>query len=483
MKIKYKLTISLTIIFIILGITLNMIISITLMSNMEDNINSSLKEVMKSSEQYIRYRLIMDKVGLNKEGLNEDSVYISKYICGNYECNNRISDMNGEILQNNINKSFEDIIKSGVNISKQGKSVVNLKYSKNNLHGILSYPIYEGGNYIGITTIDKDYSQIYNSSKKTIGFITVIEVTVFLGIFILVFLVISRITKPIGVLTAAAIDVGSGRYDFDIKIKSKDEVGILAREFVNMKNKIKDQIKTIRLEKEKVEKLEKGRIEFFNNVTHELKTPLTSISGYAQMLISEMIEDEAFNKRAIERIYSESERLHSLVLALIDVSKGNSFVKEEITQISMYKLLNEICDDLSIKAKKYSIKINKNIQDGIIIGRTNRIRELVINILDNAIKYSVDSSQITVCANSDGYYYNFEVINKSEPIPDNIYNKIFEPFVKSPKANEKQSLGLGLYICGEILKEHNGEITIENGNYIKVKIKIPTFGNNLITSL
>lgn len=482
MKIKYKFTISLSIILIILGFTLNMVISKVLMSNMEDNINISLKEVMKSSGQYIRYRLIIDAVGLNKDGLNEDSAYILKYICENYECNNRISDMNGKVLQNNISKSFENIIEDSVNVSKQGKSVVNLKYSKNSLHGILSYPIYEGGSYIGITTIAKDYSQIYNSSRNIVKVITIIEVILFLGIFILVFFVTSKITKPISILTGAVIEVGAGRYDFDIKIKSKDEVGILAREFINMKNKINEQMKTIRLEKEKVEKLEKSRIEFFNNVTHELKTPLTSISGYAQMLISGMVEDEAFNKRAIERIYSESERLHSLVLNLIDISKGNSFVKEEPTQISMDKLLNEICDDMSIKAKKYSIKINKNIQDGIVLGQTNKIRELVINILDNAIKYSVDSSQITVNANIGVDYYSFEVINKSEPIPDNIYNKIFEPFVKSQKTSEKQSLGLGLYICSEILKEHNGKITIENGNYIKVKIKIPILGNNLATN-
>jgi signal transduction histidine kinase len=450
-----------------------MIISITLMSNMEENINKSLKEVMKNAEQYIRYRLIIDEVGLNSDGLKEDSEYILKYICGNYECSNRLSDMNGKILQNNTSKSLENIIENGVNVSKKGKAVVNLNYSKNNLYGILSYPIYEGGNYIGITTIVKDYSEIYNSSRDIVKFITIIEVTVFLAVFILVFIVISKITKLITILTSAAIEVGAGRYDFDIKIKSKDEVGILAREFINMKNKIKEQMTTIRLEKEKVEKLEKGRIEFFNNVTHELKTPLTSISGYAQMLISGLVEEEAFNKRAIGRIYSESERLHSLVLKLIDVSKGNSFVKEELTQISMYKLLNEICDDMSIKAIKYSIVINKDIQDGIILGQINRIRELVINILDNAIKYSVDSSQITVSANIEGDYYNFEVTNKSEPIPDNIYNKIFEPFVKSQKTKENQSLGLGLYICSEIIKEHNGKISIENGNYIKVNIKIP----------
>lgn len=483
MKIKYKITISLSIILILLGFTLSLIISKTLMSNMEDSINNSLKEVMKSTEQYIRYKLIIDEVGLNKDGLNKDSAYISKNITENYECNNRISDMNGKILQNNISKSLADTIEKSFNGVKQGKAVVNLKYSNNGLNGILSYPLYEGGTYIGIITISKDYGQLYHSSETIVKFISLIEVTIFLGIFILVFLVTSRITKPISILTGAVIEVGDGKYDFNIKIKSKDEVGVLAREFIKMKDKIMEQMKTIIFEREKVEKLERGRIEFFNNVTHELKTPLTSISGYAQMLISGMVKDEEFNKRAIERIFSESERLHTLVLKLIEVSKGNSFIKEETKQINMHKLLYEICEDMSIKAKRYSIKIDKNIEDGIVLGQTNRVRELVINILDNAIKYSVDSSQITVIANEEKYYYSFEVINRSNPIPDNIYNKIFEPFVKSERTNEKQSIGLGLYICSEIVKEHNGEITIENGNNIKVKVKFPKLGNTLATNL
>lgn len=483
MGIKRKITISLSLILISLGIALNIIISKTLISNMEENVYNSLNEIMKSTEQYVRYRLIVDEVGLNTEGLLKSLDYLSKNISLTNDCKNRISDMKGKTLQNSISNTLNDYVNKGIETSKKGKAVVYLKYNNKNLSGILSFPLYESGEYIGIITISKDYSNLYKSSSNIILFITIIEITIFLSIFFLIFFIIGKIIKPISLLTSAVKEVGDGKYDINIKVTGKDEIGILSREFINMKNKIKEQMITIQREKEKVEKLENSRREFFNNVTHELKTPLTSISGYAQMLESGMVDDEAFNKRAIERIYSESERLHTLVLELIDISKGKTFVKEEAKEISMFKLLNEICDDMCIKAKKYSISITRNIDDGIIFGQINKIRELAINIIDNAIKYSADSYEITINGKVEDDFYKFEVINRAEPIPEEVYKNVFKPFVKSDKSKDKQSFGLGLYICSEILKEHNGQIEIENGSLIKVKVKIPCAINKVITNL
>jgi signal transduction histidine kinase len=81
--------------------------------------------------------------------------------------------------------------------------------------------------------------------------------------------------------------------------------------------------------------------------------------------------------------------------------------------------------------------------------------------------------------------YKIEISNKGNPIPEDVYNSIFEPFVKGDNSIESGSSGLGLFICNEIVKEHNGEIHIENGNTIKVIIKFPSFspsGNNLETT-
>ncbi len=238
-----------------------------------------------------------------------------------------------------------------------------------------------------------------------------------------------------------------------------------------MRDKIKEQIETIESEKNKVYKLEKGRKEFFNSVTHELKTPLTAISGYAELLLTGMVQDEEFDKRAIERIYSESDRLHNLVLELIDVSKGMCVIEEELKYIDIKELIIQSCNDMNIKANKYSLRIIQNINEGTVKAQQDKIRQVLINIIDNAIKYSYGGNEIYVNSYILDNKYVIEVINNSNPIPDEIFNNIFEPFIKSNNDN-KDSRGLGLYLCNEIIKEHNGEITIENGSLIKVKITL-----------
>lgn len=482
MKIKLKFMLSLSVILVVLGIILNIIIRQALISNMEQQISNSLKEVMKSTQEYIKYTLIIDSMGfsddqisgygLNEEGLKAASSSIVKNINMNYNCTSRISSMDGDAIKNNINAGFKDTIVKSVKAAENGKAVIEFKYNNTGVNGILSYPIYENENYIGIMTVCKDYDQLYGDNNRIINFITIIEFAIFICIFILAFFITNKITKPITKLTKAVKKVGDGEYDYEIQCKTNDEMGVLAREFINMKNKIKEQITTIESEKEKVERLEKVRKKFFDNVTHELKTPLTAISGYAEILTEGIVEDVEFKERAVKRIYSESERLHKLVLKLIDVSKGDSFVDEASKPIDMRKLLIEICDDMNMKAKKYSHSICRDIKDGNILGQPNKIRELIINVLDNAIKYSTED-KIYVRGMILDNYYKFEVENKANPIPDNIYKRIFEPFVKSQKSIEKHSSGLGLYICDEIVKEHNGEIKIENGEKIVVKIKIP----------
>jgi len=482
MKIKFKFILGLSVILVTLGLVLNILIRQVLVTNMESRANESLKEIMNSTHEYIKYRLAATSSTLNQEAFNKEANYVVKHISLNYGCGSEISDMKGKFIAGSENIGFENIIKKGTESGVKGQAVVNLKYGDQTMNGILSYPVYIDDSYLGIVSLNKNYNDLYSNYRKIVGFITVIEVVIFFFIFALAFFMTGKITKPIVVLTKAVKQVGEGDYDSFVKIKGKDEVAVLSKEFINMKNKIKDQIQTIRNEKEKVEKLEQGRRNFFNSVTHELKTPLTAISGYAEMMIEEIVKDEEFNKRAVERIYSESERLHKLVLDLIDVSKGISFVDEEKTEVDMYRLLNQICDDMSIKAKKYSYKISKDIKKGSVFGRAGKIKELIINVIDNAIKYSTNGEEIIVRSEIDDGYYLMEVINHGEKIPDNIYNSLFEPFVKSDKSVEEHSRGLGLYICSEIIKEHDGEITIENGEIIKMKIKIPSFGNNLATS-
>ncbi|MPN62228.1 Alginate biosynthesis sensor protein KinB [bioreactor metagenome] len=147
-------------------------------------------------------------------------------------------------------------------------------------------------------------------------------------------------------------------------------------------------------------------------------------------------------------------------------------VKEEVKEVDMKKLITQSCNDMSIKANKYSLTIVQNINHGVIRAQEDRIRQVMINLIDNAIKYSVNGKEIYVNSYWDQDKYYVEVINHSNPIPEEIFNNIFEPFVKLNEVNNKESRGLGLYLCNEIVKEHGGEIIIENDELVKVRVTL-----------
>lgn len=471
MKIRYKFITGLIFILIVSMVVMNVAITNVLNSNMENGINNFLKQVMNSTHEYVKYTLVTNSTKDKKEALVEEGNYIIKHISLNYECKCDIRDINYKLIEGNVPEEFRSITKKSKEIVMDGKAVVDLKYKNNGVDAMLTYPIYIDNKYMGIVSIVKNYDTEYRNYKNTINIINIIELGTFIVIFIFLFLRTNKITEPITELTDAIKKLGYGDYDIYIAEHGKDEVAILAREFINMRDKIKEQIETIESEKNKVYKLEKGRKEFFNSVTHELKTPLTAISGYAELLLTGMVQDEEFDKRAIERIYSESDRLHKLVLELIDVSKGMCVIEEELKYIDIKELIIQSCNDMNIKANKYSLKIVQNISEGTVKAQQDKIRQVLINIIDNAIKYSYGGNEIYVNSYILDNKYVIEVINNSNPIPDEIFNNIFEPFIKSSNDN-KDSRGLGLYLCNEIIKEHNGEITIENGSLIKVKITL-----------
>lgn len=470
MKIRNKFISGLIFILIVSVIIMNVAITKILKVNMESGINNSLKQVMNSTHEYIRYKLLTNTSKNKEESLIEEGSYIVKYIALNYQCTVDITDMQGELIVGNMEEKSKSVVKNSNIMAMEGKGIVDLNYKDGGINATLTYPIFINDNYIGIVNISKKFDSEYITYRNTMELINIIESGIFAAIFIFLFGMTTKITKPITALTNAIIKLGNGDYDVPINQHGKDEVAILAQEFISMKNKIREQIETIESEKDKVFKLEKGRREFFNSVTHELKTPLTAISGYAELLLTGMVEDKAFDKRAIERIYSESDRLHKLVLELIEVSKGLYVVKEEVKEVDMKKLISQSCNDMSIKAGKYSLTIVQNTSEGVIKAQEDRIRQVMINIIDNAIKYNVNGKEIYVSSYwVQGKYY-IEVINHSNPIPEEIVKNIFEPFVKLSEVNNKESRGLGLYLCNEIVKEHGGEIIIENGELVKIGV-------------
>ena len=472
MKIKTKIIFGFGSILLICGIILNISISSVLNEKMETTVKESLTQLMSSTSESIKYRISLKSTENNDSKFINESSYLVKYISLNYDCTLQIRNNNGSIIADNTENLFASQHMDLYHSSKNGSAEVYILYKENTLYGLLSYPIYIDGTKLGTLNICKEYNDLYSSNNTTTNLITIIECMVFLSIFLIAYFIVSKIINPIVLLTKGVKRIENGDYNFHISIKGNDEVSILSKEFIIMKDQIQSQIDTINKEKEKVEILEKHRKEFFDNVTHELKTPLTAITGYAEMLKDNMIEDITFRDRAIERIYLESQRITGMVLDLINISKGNSHITEAFIICNIKNLISDTTKDMQIKANKYNIKIEADLLDHNLLVQKNRIEQLFINLLDNAIKYSTNNI-IKISSYILDNNYIIEIINYSTPIPQKIYDNIFNPFVKTTTSYDESSSGLGLYISKEIITDHNGTISIINGDIIIVKVSHP----------
>ena len=357
--------------------------------------------------------------------------------------------------------------------SQNKKSLLMLTKEKDSYIATFNYPIYIEENYYGNIIVQKDYFNEYSENMKILVTIFIGQFVILIILIIAIWFIIKKFTNPLNKLSDAIATFGRGEEQEDIKIESKDEVSILANNFNFMKNEIKGQMSIIIKEQNKSK-------EFFNNATHELKTPITAISGYTQLLIRENIleMDEEFRNRALERMLKESKKLNSLVKNILEISRGEakkSLIREEFDLADItYKKIN----DMSVRLIKSNIKIKSNIRSTKIKCNKEEINTIIINLLDNAIKYTAGEN-IILEIYDDEKNSVFEIKNEIYDIPEKIRESLLEPFVKHSNdvILEKQGItssGLGLYICNKLAKDNNSNLiyTIED-NIIKFKLIIP----------
>lgn len=215
----------------------------------EVSIKSSMKDTMKSSREYIKYNMLPKDLYMGEEVLCEKlwSILNGYILTHNYE--KEIRTPSGKIEQNTISSDFTELTYRGTKEAIKERIVINLQYSKDNVQAILSYPLYDGNRCLGILNISKSFGDSYTENKRIINIITLIELFVFIFVFTASYLFTSRIIKSIIKLTKQIKKIEEGDYEINLNIKNNDEIGILLKEFINMKEKIRNQIETISMEK------------------------------------------------------------------------------------------------------------------------------------------------------------------------------------------------------------------------------------------
>lgn len=336
-----------------------------------------------------------------------------------------------------------------------------------------SYPLYMLDQFYGVLRFTGNYTNLFTANDKVLTSFRVLVICLFAGVFVISTLLTRQIIKPLSRLTAATKKVVAGDYGVDVQVKTKDELEVLATSFNDMQQNIQRQMKMLEQEKDKVLQAEKSRTSFFNNVTHELKTPLATISGYAQIIGEEDFDDAAFFRKATGKIRLESERLNRMVVELIELSKRDmtpSLKRQEAIQL--LPLVLSVSEDMTLKAGQRQMEIDVLGEDFMVDGNRDELRQVFSNVLDNAIKYGVDGTRIIVTMRGS----TISVINDSQPVPDQIAENAFEPFIHT---KGKGSSGLGLFICQQIVSQHGGTIAFDyDEGQVTLSIFLPSWKQN-----
>jgi signal transduction histidine kinase len=274
------------------------------------------------------------------------------------------------------------------------------------------------------------------------------------------------ITNPIDKLINTTRIISKGNYSERVAINSKDEIGILSDNFNEMASTVESKINELEIKAE-----EKQR--FIDNLTHEIKTPLTSILGYTDFLRSISYNEEIFIE-GLNNIFKEGKRLEELSWKMMDLVlfKKENFKMEKQ---NIKNILEDLKDILNPKLQSKNINLIICSEEYEIVVEKDLIKNLISNFIDNSIKASKEGSNIylNVYKNKEDKIV-LEVKDEGMGISKEDLPNVFEPFymVDKSRTRANNGAGLGLSICAEIAKIHEAELEIQSeinkGTTIKI---------------
>ena len=497
-SIRYKFAIGLLFVFCLSFSAMSFFMNKIVMENNRKVISDELLNSQRDLNIYFKQFLIINKIDINQNDFEKHGEGIADGLA--IKMNNKVVlyKNNGSLLFDsdygggnifsgenvNIKDSHEDL-----KLAIKGKSAYSIVKQENKYYAAFSQPLYGEKTMLGVLRYTKDYTELFQAGDNLLLKMKVFMVAVFFMIFIFALLLATKITVPIIKLNKITKEISNGNFDINIGINSNDEVGELGESFNIMKGKIKNQILTIEKDRDDLLKAQSHRKVFFDNVTHEMKTPLTIIDGYSQMILDEGNKDEQLIIKAASKVKKESNKLHNMITDILCMSKAESSVDASfLEKVNMDDVIRNICDDMSVKAKRYEISILRHVEEDIyVLANRDEISRMLINLIDNSIKYGKVKSIIDVKLYKKNNNCIITVEDKGKGIQNEELQRIFEPFYRVDKDYSRQmgGNGLGLSIVKSIVDKYEGSIDIESkiNEGTKIIIKIPLFlqvGNNLV---
>lgn len=314
----------------------------------------------------------------------------------------------------------------------------------------VSIPITTNGKPNGMILIHSTIAQLKNLQGDMVQAIYIPFLIMLVVSFVLLGLISGKIMRPIKKINAVAEEYSTGNFETKLDIHSDDEIGQLASSLEYMASELS--------------KLDEYRKDFISNISHDFRSPLTSIKGYIEAILDGTIPPEK-QDRYLNIILSEANRLTKLTSSLLELNNYDSYgiwlVVKDFDIVQLCKNAINTFEGKCIE-KGISIYLNNHCESSYVHADKTKIQQVIYNLLDNAIKFTPEKKSIYVTLTEKNDKIFVSVKDEGAGIPKDSLKKIWVRFYKADasRGKDKQGTGLGLAITKEIMKAHNENINV-----------------------
>lgn len=285
----------------------------------------------------------------------------------------------------------------------------------------------------------------------------------FLAVFIIIFLILTRqIVRDLISLEHGLQIIAEGNLHYRVPVARQDELGRVALNINRMAERLEQQIV-------KEREIEKSKMEMITGISHDLRTPLTSIIGYIELLRTESFQDKAEYSRFVQNTYNKAIHLKKLLDDLFEYTRLTSVDSRlNLKRIDLSQLLDQLLFEFEPIAQENGVYLVKDIGNLPIVASidSDKIARAIDNLLMNALKYSLRPGSICIQLTTDGEHITIEIENKGIPLTQDQESKLFDRFYKVDHSRSSEGIqtgaGLGLSIARNIVELHQGTLTLNH---------------------
>lgn len=326
---------------------------------------------------------------------------------------------------------------------------------------VVAKPIISGSETLGYVFVSSDELNIMDDWQTFLGVVFAVAIAVLLIAVLMSLIYSKKMAEPLDELTLAARKFALG--DFSVRVRPRggpdDEMGTL--------------IESFNLMADSLEKSDNQRQEFIANISHELRTPMTTIAGFADGILDGTIPQEQ-EEKYLRKISDETRRLSRLVRNMLDLSQAESAAVDisKRTRFDLSELLLQCLLSFEGRAKEKQLDVDPQLPEDpiIVFAERDSITQVIYNLTDNAVKFASPGSTITIRLYKKGSKAYVSVKNIGETIPEDDLPYIFDRFHKSDRSRsmDKDGVGLGLYLVKKIINNHSEDVAVSSRDGVTV---------------